>query len=546
MDAPVSLRQPHLARAPTLRPWTLVGLWALFTIVALWARPLVPVDETRYATVAWEMWVRSDWLLPHLNGTPYSDKPPVLFWLVNLAWALAGPSDWAARSVGAAATLLDLWLLHRLERLLWPEVSRRSALSPWLFFGCFFIVSFSTFLMFDMVLTASILLALIGLVGAARDGGFAHWLLYAIGIGIGGLTKGPVIVMYLLPVALLGPWWVAIRPDVGWGRWYGSLVLAMLAGVALTLCWAIPAGRRGGAGYNEMILWGQTAGRLADSFQHARPYWWYLPLLPAILLPWSAWPPIWRALAAIRKDFGAAERFCIAWFLPGLLGFSAISGKQAHYLIPLLPALALLASRALQRLPEQTAGRGSLATVLAPGLFLSAAIAFAQPLSVLPGLPSWWTQLSPAWGVALVVLNLAWVPLLKSPSAHRRLATLAVLTAALLHAGPVHEAVYPAFDARPLASAIAALQEQGSTVAWPGKYRGDFQFAGRLRQPMAQFWPGDELAFAKNHPQAVLVLSHRSLSDGQRSAAILVLPYRSDETALWHAATLIAHPEYAR
>ena len=190
-----------MRRVRLLSPWILFGLWALLTIVALWARPLAPVDETRYASVAWEMWLRADWLLPHLNGTPYPDKPPLLFWLVNLAWMLAGPSDSAARMVPAVATLLALWLLHRLERLLWPQGSDQPALSPWIFYGSVFVAPFSTSLMFDVVLTTGVLLALIGLVEAARGGGIGNWGLYAFGIGIGTLTKGPVILIYLLPVA---------------------------------------------------------------------------------------------------------------------------------------------------------------------------------------------------------------------------------------------------------------------------------------------------------------------------------------------------------
>ena len=52
----------------------------------LWLRPLLPVDETRYLSVAWEMWQRGDFLVPHLDGVPYSHKPPLLFWLVHGLW----------------------------------------------------------------------------------------------------------------------------------------------------------------------------------------------------------------------------------------------------------------------------------------------------------------------------------------------------------------------------------------------------------------------------------------------------------------------------
>lgn len=554
-----------MQKAPLSNSWPLVGLWALLTLVALWARPLAPIDETRYASVAWEMWLRSDWLLPHLNGTPYPDKPPLLFWLVNLAWMLTGPSEWAARLVPALVTLLDLWLLHRLERLLWPD-GKYPPLSPWIFYGCVLVAGFSTFLMFDLVLAASVLLALVGLAGAARQPGIGNWTLYAVGIGLGALTKGPVVLMYLLPVALLAPWWTS-PPPKGWWRWYGPLLLAVLAGAALALCWAIPAGRRGGTGYAEAIFLGQTTGRMVHAFQHARPWWWYLVLLPIILLPWSLWPPLWRALAATGRKPDTSERFCLAWLLPGLIGFSAISGKQVHYLIPLLPGFALLASRALSRAAPQIDRRGVPALVLAPWICLGLALAIAPALPALLGslspalasdLPQWVAQLSPAGGLALVALAFGCAPLLRSrlapgPApglapriAAQRLAALTVAATAILHAGPVHDIASPAFDARPLARTIAALRADGVTVAYPGKYHGDFQFAGRLVQPLPQFWPGSELAWAKAHPQAVLLLNYRtSLTEEQRGQAIKAVPYRSGETALWRATTLLAHPEYA-
>ena len=534
-------------------PWPLIGLWALLTLVALWARPLAPVDETRYASVAWDMWLSSDWLLPHLNGTAYPDKPPLLFWLVNLSWLLAGPSDWAARAVPALATLLDLWLLHRLERLLWPQDSDRPALSPWIFYGSVLVAPFGTALMFDLLLTTSVLLALIGLAGAARREGIGNWALYAVGLGLGTLTKGPVILMYLLPVALLAPWWLP-APRRGWWHWYGPLTVAVLAGAGLALCWAIPAARRGGAGYAEAIFLGQTAGRMVRAFQHARPWYWYLVLLPVILLPWSLWPPLWRALAGLGRQSGSSERFCLAWLLPGLVGFSAISGKQAHYLIPLLPAFALLAARALSRASPRPGGWGAPTLAVLPWVGLGLAIATAPVLTtVLPSHPStaasavpyWFARLSPAWGLALAALALGFVPLLRSRGFLQGVAALPRVARPLLHAGPVRDIVSPAYDARPLARKIAALRADGILVAYPGKYHGDFQFAGRLRQPLAQFWPGTEVSWARAHPQAVLLLNYKTLSEEQRAAAVLAVPYQNGETALWQATTLITHPEYA-
>jgi 4-amino-4-deoxy-L-arabinose transferase-like glycosyltransferase len=101
-------------------------------------------------------------------------------------------------------------------------------------------------------------------VGAWRQGGWKNWALYGLGIGLGILTKGPAILIYLLPVALLAPLWMGARYSGGWGRWYRNTGLALLAGIALALCWAIPAVIHGGDQYREMILWGQTAGRMVQ------------------------------------------------------------------------------------------------------------------------------------------------------------------------------------------------------------------------------------------------------------------------------------------
>jgi len=57
---------------------------------ALSTRTYFPIDETRYVGVAWEMWLRGDFLVPHLNGEPYSHKPPLLFWLFQAGWWLFG------------------------------------------------------------------------------------------------------------------------------------------------------------------------------------------------------------------------------------------------------------------------------------------------------------------------------------------------------------------------------------------------------------------------------------------------------------------------
>jgi 4-amino-4-deoxy-L-arabinose transferase-like glycosyltransferase len=132
----------------------------------------------------------------------------------------------------------------------------------------------------------------------AAEGKRRGFVMLGIAIGMGVLTKGPVILLNLLPITVLAPWW---SPGLKWSRWFGGVVLAVLLGAGIALVWALPAGMAGGEAYRNAIFWGQTADRMVDSFAHRRPLWWYLPLLPVLLFPWFVWPGMWQALARQRR-----------------------------------------------------------------------------------------------------------------------------------------------------------------------------------------------------------------------------------------------------
>src|ERR1700741_2813290 len=131
--------------------WLVVFLaaWAALAVASIWLRPLWPVDETRYASVAWEMWLRGDFLVPYINGEPYSHKTTLLFWLIPPGSAICSTNDWWPRLVAPLCALAAVPLTLRLGSMLWPEdkVARTNAV--WVLAGTLLFVGFVTLLMFD-------------------------------------------------------------------------------------------------------------------------------------------------------------------------------------------------------------------------------------------------------------------------------------------------------------------------------------------------------------------------------------------------------------
>ncbi len=520
--------KPHLLAVSRRLTFPLgpVLLLAALTAVALFARPLTPIDETRYVGVAWEMWLKNEYLVLFKNGEPYSHKPPLLFWLYNLGWAVTGVNEWWPRLVSPLFALGGMALTLSIARRLWPQDQDSGRNALWILASSLLWMLFATSAMFDLMLAFFALLGMRGLLIAANESmqrGFA-WLAVAIGFGV--LAKGPVILLHLLPVALLAPWW---RPGMNLKRWYGGVLLALLGGTAIALAWAIPAAIRGGEDYQRMIFWGQTANRMVDSFAHKRPFWWYLPLLPILFFPWLLWPALWRRLAALRNEgLDNGLRFCLAWLAPVFLFFSLISGKQIHYLMPLVPGFALIAGHMLK---DARPHGLVLPALIAGGLGLGMVYV---GLAGLPDKPDMW-QGFPWWPGALLVL----AALLAGWSGRRgswRMPSLALLGAAFYVTAlcTLSDNLWRRFDVHPMAEALRKLQDHGIPVANNGFYHAQFQFAGRLKKPIDELLSPTEIApWFEKHPEGVVII-YDDPRPGE-SAPVFIQPYLGEHAMLLNA-----------
>jgi 4-amino-4-deoxy-L-arabinose transferase-like glycosyltransferase len=516
-------------------------LWLVLLVVALWSRPLLPIDETRAVTVAWEMWLRGDFLVPHLNGAPYSHKPPLLQWGIHLGWQLFGVNDWTPRLVTPVFGLFSLYLVRRIALRLWPEKRDSAALAPLILLGLPLWATWSTLTLYDIPIGAFVLMALLGLLRAS-GGERGGWTLTGVAVSGALLSKGPVALVFLLPPALAAPWWRGSAPPGSWRTWYAGILFACLFGIILALSWAVPAAAAGGGEYGRAILWGQFAGRVAHSFAHQRPWWWYAPVLPLMLLPWVSWPTLWKAAARLRLDSGV--RFCLALVVPALLVFSLISGKQMHYLLPLLPVFALLAARALAETGEEgTTGRlwGMAILFLLAGSTAGIAhvLEWWRGEAVIPAdLRPWMDDLGPLWILAMLGLGSFW---LSRRAASRqevvRLFASACLVLLIMAHLAFRQVQFGHWDMQTLARRVAEKQQAGLPVAQDSQYYGDLHFLGRLQQPIFEA-PGDAQLrdWALAHPEGYVLIRYREEEVRWPIAlAEYIQDYKSKKAGLWKA-----------
>lgn len=499
------------------------------------SRPLLPVDETRYLSVAWEMHERGDYLVSHLNGETYSHKPPLLFWIINVVWQVMGVHETAARFAAPCAALGCLILTGWLANLLWRCGSEahpsRSLVNsaPLILASMLLWQFFCPLTMFDTLLTCFVLTAHAGILTAAGGSFWFGWILAGISLGLGILTKGPVVLVHVLPAAVLAPWWSDRRLKLR--IWYSGCLGAVLLATVMGLSWAIPSAISGGDAYGRELLLGQTAGRMVSSFAHRRPFWWYFPWLPLCLMPWISYGVVWRGLFRTRLDQGL--RYLICWTAGTTGCLSAVSGKQIYYLLPLMPAAALLSARliavgdpacgasASNPAPaEQDANshRVSLPDLLF--IVIGTTLMGVLPLifNHVPGLSqtSLFGLVPDAASVPLAGCGLI---LVQCAGRSVRFATAAIAAAAITFVAvlsvSMSQSLWKDFELQPLARFAA---DTGRPLAWFGNYHGQLNFTGRIRRVDELLSENQLEAWWTAHPDGaviVRILNDLSLEDAE-------------------------------
>jgi 4-amino-4-deoxy-L-arabinose transferase-like glycosyltransferase len=338
-----------------------MAVLALFLFLG--SRGLNEPDEGRYAELGREMAVSGDWLVPHLNGFPHFQKPPLLYWLTALSLRVFGVNEWAARlpsALAALATVLAVWLLGR--RLLGPARGEAAAL---VLLSSLEFFALARTLTLDMALTACVTAAVAAFV-------FRRTWLFFVLMGVGFLTKGPLALVIPCCAALGWQYVARRRGEAQPIPWLRGVVLAL----AIGLSWFVVLSIRRPELFE--YFWRYELVQRFASHAHGRskPIWFFIPVLIIGFLPWTPWAVAglrgaWRRLR--ERNLEPAQALLLAWVIPPLLILSLSGSKLLTYVLPLLPAMALAVAARL-RTPER-AWRIAL-----PALIVWVAAAGAMPL----------------------------------------------------------------------------------------------------------------------------------------------------------------------
>ncbi|HET6840138.1 MAG TPA: glycosyltransferase family 39 protein [Candidatus Angelobacter sp.] len=326
---------------------------AFLFFYALGAFGLVGADEPRYAQIAREMAVRHDWVVPTLNGTPWLEKPALLYWKIINSYAIFGFHDWVARIPAASHALALVVAVFFFMRRFRPGTELDAALIT---ASCAAIIGFGRGASTDMLLSAPFCIALLAW-WTWHETGKKVWLaaFYAL-LAIGALAKGPVapalaVLIVVAYAAVRRDWKIFLRT-----LWWPGFVLFF----AIVLPWFIAIQIRVPSFFRSFFIEHNLQRFGTNRYQHSQPVWYYLIVFVLSTLPWTVF--VLSALASTLRDgiqkikTGSEEAageglpfFFLLWTLIPVVFFSISRSKLPGYILPAIPAAALLTADWLHR-----------------------------------------------------------------------------------------------------------------------------------------------------------------------------------------------------
>jgi 4-amino-4-deoxy-L-arabinose transferase-like glycosyltransferase len=346
-----------------LQPLTLakrVWLFLFLAVIAFYCyglghMPFVGPDEPRYAQVAREMLQRGDLVTPTLGGHTWFEKPPLLYWMMIASFRLFGVNEWAARlgpALSGLSTVFALfWLGRRVSAAHGP--SAWTGLAPWTAIvaaSTLGLIVFSRGVGFDIVITMTTAWALSFYLTSELETNQAtrRRLLagFYVFIGLSLLAKG--LIGVVIPAGIIGLY-LLLRRQFPARSFLMSLAWGLPLALLVAATWYVPVTLKHGWPFiDEFFIQHHFARYLSNKYRHPQPFYFYILILFPLTLPWTAF--LIEGLVKSRRwllrspdPLVRLRVFAIAWLVAPVVFFSFSGSKLPGYILPVLPAAALIA-----------------------------------------------------------------------------------------------------------------------------------------------------------------------------------------------------------
>ncbi len=293
-------------------------------------------DEGTVAQVARDIWRAPSgsgrWLYPTLGGEPYLNKPPLMHWLIALAYSVGGVNEWTSRLPGAMLTAISVPLLYCIGREIFAQ--RQSAIfSALIYLTMLPVVRHGRLAMLDGGVLCFLLLMMWCLLRSRRD--WRYCLGFGISFGLICFTKG-IVGLLLGAIAVLFLFWDTPRLLTSWYLWTGIFI-----GSVPVALWYAAQWLHYGHSFISQGFVDQSWRRVWASVEaHGGPPWYYILEIFKYTWPWLLFLPQVLAKTWENRNLSWAK-LVLVWSGVYLLVISLMATKLPWYVLPIYPAVAL-------------------------------------------------------------------------------------------------------------------------------------------------------------------------------------------------------------
>ena len=497
------------------------GVW--FLLGALWLatlplRPLFDPDEGRYAEIPREMAASGDWVTPRLDELKYFEKPPLQYWATATLYSAFGVHDWTARFWATALAFGCIPLVFAFVRSAGGEPAQATLAASLLAINPYFALTgqlnlldqgFSFFL--TVALFAFVLAQLAPRDSAAeRNRMLLTWAALALAV----LSKG--IVALVIAAGAVSIHMVVSRDITPLKRLHALAGVPLFLAVAAPWFWLVQS--RNPEFFHFFFVREHFQRFLTNVSEHVEPWWYFVPVLLIALLPfiWNVrhWKPA-RGGSVAAPQFDV-ERFLLIWCGVIFVLFSFSHSKLASYVMPIMPALAVLLARVTAAQPS--AFRRAAITVAIMLLIAAAGLAVSgwERVGTL-------SMTAAAWAAVPIVLVAAFAWYVRARAGENlRWPALAMLSVAGYQSlFMCYAAAFPTRSVTALTAQVAPHISAATRLYSVGQFRHSLLFY--LERPMRVFEYTGELAFG---------LEQAGLGPGQRDKQQFLRDWQQESDAI--------------